>query len=101
MTDTPASKEDQYWNLVEEFIELANKRTEECEMGDVSSALMYAAARYSAFYLACASESRKDLKADKDDAISRFTGEFKRQFAESTEDYIENYKVYMRTEEES
>ncbi|MBU2985258.1 DUF3144 domain-containing protein [Saccharophagus degradans] len=100
MSDSSSDTQEQYWNLVEEFIELANKRTEECDLGAVSQALMYAAARYSAFYLASASESRKDLKEDKDDAIDRFSREFKRLFADSTEDYIENYKIYMRTEEE-
>lgn len=97
--DSEKQAEESYWQLVEEIIELANKRAEELKPGVVSSALLQATSRYSAFYVAGSSESRKDLIEDKDDAIANISQEFKKQFASNLEDYIENYKVYLRSEE--
>ena len=96
--DSNSETQELFWRFVENVIELANERAEELDPGLVSSALLQAASRYSAFYVAGSSESRKDLMEDKDDAIARFSGEFKKQFASDLEDYIENYKVYLRNE---
>ena len=89
---------DAYWGIVEAFLEQANNDLSEHDLGAVSDALMEAAARFSAFYAASSSETRKDLKQDKDDTIHDFGGEFKRKLSENLDDYIENYKVYMRDE---
>ncbi len=98
-SDSEKQAEETYWQLVEEIVELANKRAEEFEPGLVSSALLQAASRYSAFYVAGSSESRKDLIEDKDDAIAQVAREFKKQFASNLEDYIENYKIYLRNDD--
>lgn len=90
-----------YWEMVDQFIEQANAHTEERTPGEVASALMNAAARYSAFYLAGSSESRNDLKEDKEVLVQDVSREFKKRFAEDLEDYIENYKVYFKHDEPS
>lgn len=90
--------QDAYWGIVEAFLEQANNDLSDHDLGAVSDALMEAAARFSAFYAASSSETRKDLKQDKDDTIHDFGGEFKRKLSENLDDYIENYKVYMRDE---
>tara|TARA_R110000868_G_scaffold404557_1_gene682855 strand:- start:368 stop:670 length:303 start_codon:yes stop_codon:yes gene_type:complete len=96
-----ANNDSNYWEMVSQFIEQANAHTEERTPGEVASALLNAAARYSAFYLAGSSESRKDLKEDKDVLVQDVSREFKKRFAEELEDYIENYKVYFEHEEAS
>ncbi|MFL0804148.1 MAG: DUF3144 domain-containing protein [Agarilytica sp.] len=88
-----------YWNIVDTFLEQANAQTEKHDVGMVASALMNAAARYSAFYVAGSSESRKDLKEDKDVLVQDISREFKQRFASNLEDYIENYKIYLQHEE--
>ncbi len=85
----------EYWNIVDAFLEQANTHSEKHDIGMVTSALMNAAARYSAFYVAGSSESRKDLKEDKDVLVQDISREFKQRFASNLEDYIENYKVYL------
>lgn len=90
--------QDVYWGIVQSFVEQANQNLSDHDLGVVSDALMEAAARFSAFYAASSSETRKDLKQDKDDTIHDFGGEFKRKLSENLDDYIENYKVYMRDE---
>ena len=95
------SDEDIFWGIVDELIELANEKSADVDMGIVNAALMNATARFNAFYVASSSESRNDLKEDKDDSIQRMGAEYKRLYAENLEDYIENYKVYLRSEDEA
>lgn len=87
-----------YWDLVDALIEQANRSAEEIDPGLAASALMHAAARFCAFYAASSSESRNDLKEDKDSLVQDFSREFKKQFANNLEDYIDNYKVYLGQE---
>ena len=93
--------EQQYWDLVESIIENVNAACEEHELGLVNGALMQAAARFNAFYLAASSESRKDLKEDREGSVRDFGAEYKKMLADNLDDYIENYKVYMRDESET
>ena len=90
------TEDELYWDLVEKFIEVANEASGDIDLGIVNSAIMNAATRFNAFYISASSESRNDLKEDKDDAIQRFGANYKRLLADNLDDYIENYKVYMR-----
>lgn len=85
--------------LLEGFIEQANGQSQKHDLGMVTQALIAASARFSAHYVASACESRKDLKEDKNEAVHQFGAEFKRELARAMDDYIENYKVYLREEE--
>lgn len=95
-----AEQEAAYWALVESFIAQANEASAEQDLGLINGALMQAAARFNAFYVAASSESRKDLKEDVDGSIRDFGSEYKRLLSENFDDYVENYKVYMREEDE-
>lgn len=99
MSESP-QQEDIFWDVFESFIQTANKKAEEIDLGIISAALMHAAARFNAFYIAASSESRDDLKQDKDGSVSDFGSEYKRLLAEHISDYIENYKVYLRSEDD-
>jgi|GEM_PF-2417816 len=98
--DSPDEGLDSYWNLVDDFINKANEFADGENTGVVASALVQAAARYSSFYAATSSESRNDLKDDKDALIRDFSREFKKQFADNLEDYIEHYKIYLAGEQD-
>ena len=84
-----------FWEAVDAAVELANSTSGKTDPGVAASAIMQAAARYCAFYAAASSESRKDLKDDKDNIVQDFSREFKKQFATNLEEYIENYKIYL------
>ncbi len=91
---------DDFLSLLEGFIDHANTQSQQYDLGVVTQALITASARFSAHYVASACESRKDLKEDKDETIHQFGGEFKRELAQAMDDYIENYKVYLREDDE-
>lgn len=94
------SLSEQHDVLFEGFMNAASDKLEHFDMGAISAAMISATARFGAFYIASASESRKDLKEDKEDTILKFSQELKRELAIQLDDYIENYKVYMREGEE-
>lgn len=92
---------DKHQGAVNALIENANRIAAEENPGLAASALMQAAARYASFYVASSSESRKDLKEDKDALIQDMTREFKAIFADNLDDYIENYKIYLPEKSEA
>ncbi len=93
-----SAEEKQFWDTVDAFLDAANSTAQECDPGVVASAVMYAAARYCAFNIACFSESRKDFLDDSANSVSHFTAEFKKLLQENMEDYGENFKVYLKEE---
>jgi len=90
--------EEAFWSIFEQSIELANQNLDSVDCGVIASAMITAAARFGAFYAASSSESKQDLKEDKDEVVQRLGAEFKRKLAEDIADYVDNYKVYMKSE---
>ncbi len=94
------AEEQQYWDLVEQFIENANTACDTLEPGVVGAALLQAAARYNAFIVASASLDRKEFIADIEPSQLHLSAAFSENLTADLEDYRENYKVYMRSEDE-
>jgi len=91
-------EDEQFWDVVDNVIDVSNSAMENSDPGIVNSAILYAAARYTTFVLASHSETRKDFIADTPEAIRQFSEEFQKLLEENMGDYAENYKVYMRDE---
>ena len=90
-----------FWNLVDSFIEQANNACEEADPGVVSAALLNAAARFNAFVVAASSIDRKEYIEEIESARNYLTGRYRELVSENLEDYRENYKVYVRADEET
>ncbi len=80
--------DNEFWNIADSFIHLANEHMDKHPEGKVSSAMLYAAARFNAFIVASAADA--DLKEEKDAAIEYFSGQYKNMFKENIEDYESN-----------
>ena len=76
------------FDMAEEFIAVANRLLEEehKDLGKISAAIRYAAARFSAHEAACRSG---DLAADKDKARSWYTEQFEKMVTENLDQHIE------------
>ncbi|MDO3381422.1 DUF3144 domain-containing protein [Gilvimarinus algae] len=96
---TDKDDNDLYWDLVDEFIERANSRCETADPGMVSAALLQAAARFNAFVVASSSVDRSEFTEEIEPSLRYLTNQYRDFLKEHLEDYRENYKVYMRTEE--
>ncbi|MBU2886342.1 DUF3144 domain-containing protein [Gilvimarinus agarilyticus] len=99
MTET--ADETVYWDMVDTFIEQANELTDNAEPSMVSAAMLQALARYSAFLVANASVDRKEFTEEMESATSFLTNQFRDAVRDNLEDYRENYKVYMKVDDEN
>ena len=85
---------DEFWQRADEYIEIANDQSKSESTGKVGASLIYASARFSAFDLASSSSNAKEMKADKDEAISFYVEQFRKMITENMDEYIENFEDY-------
>lgn len=97
MSDT---EEKVFWDLVDRFIGNANDACDDADPGIVSAALLNAAARFNAFVVASSSVDRKEYIDEIESSQNYLTGRYREILRDNLEDYRENYKVYIRTDEE-
>ena len=84
-----------FWERADAIIELANQQSDESSVGEVSSSLLFAAARFNAFDVAVSALGVDELKADKDEAIRFLSRQYSSALAESFDDLIENFDSYQ------
>ncbi len=89
-----------FWNLVDEFIERANARCDDADPSMVSAALLQAAARFNAFTVAGASVDKKEYTEEIEPSLRYLTNQYRDILRDNLEDYRENYKGYMRSDED-
>lgn len=94
------TEEGQFWDLVDAFIEQANNACDEADPGMVSAALLNAAARFNAFVVASSSLDRKEFIDEIESAQKYLTGRYAELVRDNLDDYRDNYKVYIRPDEE-
>ncbi|NOS90718.1 MAG: DUF3144 domain-containing protein [Cyclobacteriaceae bacterium] len=73
--------------MADKFIELANELTKIESKERVSSAILFAAARYNAFE---ASSKSKEMVKDKKDALNWYSLEYKRMLEANIDDLLES-----------
>ena len=85
-----------FWDRADEIIHLANDQCDNTPYGEVSSSLLYAAARFNSFIIASSAKDVEEMKKDKEEAVKYFTAQYRNMFIENFDDYIENYKENIR-----
>ena len=88
---------EEFWKLVDSFIHLANEHCEASEREKVSSALVYAAARFNAFVVASNSYNEQEFADQRQEATEFFENQYSRMFQENLDDYENHYKQYTET----
>jgi hypothetical protein len=100
-TDTTTTSEDQaYWDLVDSFINGANDACDNADPGMVAAALLNAAARFNAFVVAHSSVDKNEFAEDVEGTVNYLTGRYRDFLKEHMDDYRENYKTYIRADDE-
>ena len=82
--------------IADSFIDVANKHCDNTDSSIVGSALLYAAARFSAFVVASKSKELSRYESDRDAAIEYFSKEFRRMLEENLDDYKSVFKEQPR-----
>jgi hypothetical protein len=93
--DNSTDKDDEFYEMADSYIALANKQGKEVIQGKVSATFLYAAARFNTFLVASNSSSKKEFEAGKDQSIDYFMVEYKKMLEEHFSDYIHNYDHYI------
>lgn len=88
----------QFWHRADQFINLANEQSQETPPGDVSSSLLFAAARYNAFIAAATANNIEELKKNKEEAVRYFSNQYYEMFVENLEDWIKNYEKHINND---
>ena len=84
--------DDNFYNRADEFINLANKQSDDISVSKVNSSLLFAASRFNAFIVSSMSNNIEDLKRDKDEAIKFFTDQYIKMLTENIDENIKNYE---------
>ena len=83
-----AGQDQEFFEMADAFIELANQYGDQGAIGKVSAALLFAAARYNAFYVAAVEDI--SLDDERDVAMEYFTRQYQKMLNDNFEDYRNN-----------
>ena len=93
MSDT--DKDQEFYDMADAFIALANKHAKNVNPGKVSAVFLYAAARFNTFIVASGAPSASEFGASKDNAHDYFIAEYKKMLEEHFTDYHDNFDKYV------
>lgn len=91
---TMKNNDDEFSNICESFIDLANNHSNSLDYKRVSFALLNAAARFNAFSIWANAENMTEFKSEKDLSKDRFCDQYKKLITENLNDFEENFDVY-------
>ena len=92
MSDVQRDKE--FWDLADSFIQLANTHLDKVKPSRVSASALFAAARFNAFVIAAATESKEQLIAEKEAAIAYFLNQYESMLRENLDEHLTRYEQH-------
>jgi hypothetical protein len=85
----------EFWNRVNDVINLANTQSDSADPSEVCASTMYAATRFNAFIVARTTGSPEAMRQEKEKALEYFTDQFRKMMAENLDDFAENLEKYL------
>jgi len=89
------NRDDEFWQITDDFIKLANDQCDKHKNGKVSTSILFSAARFNSFMYASTAKNLSDFQKDKDMAVEYLTEQYKKVLLENLNDYEKNYKDYL------
>jgi hypothetical protein len=99
-TGNPQDNDPQFWDMAEQFIELANGSLENADAGKIGAAMLFAATRFNAFVVASSSIDRAEFIEDMDETMDYLSKQFRQMLGDNLRDFRDNYKVYIKHEQQ-
>jgi hypothetical protein len=90
-------KDQEFYDLANSFIDLANQRAAGVDKGKVSAAFLYAAARFNSFVVASSAANVEQFMSYKENAFDYMVGEYQKMLKEHLRDYTDHFKDYIKT----
>jgi hypothetical protein len=75
-----------FWSLVDKFIQVANAQEEGMKASRISSAMLYAAARYNAFLSVSGCENAEMLAEARQASLEYFADQYEKVYLENFDD---------------
>ena len=89
MSDVQRDK--RFWDMADSFVQLANTHLNEEKPSRVSASALFAAARFNAFVVTAATESKAQLIAEKESAIAYFMDQYEKMLRENLDEHLARY----------
>lgn len=80
-----------FYDMADAYIALANTQLNQTKPSRVSSAALFAAARFNAFVIAAAAENKAQLIAEKEAAIAYFMDQYEKMLRENIDEHLTRY----------
>ena len=94
MSDT--QKDEEFIQMADAFIALANKYTQSVDKGKVSAAFLYAAARFNTYVVAASAPDAGEFASYQENALAYFKAEYHKMLVEHFADYQQNFAAYLK-----
>ncbi len=89
------TRDDEFWQITDDFIKLANDKCDTHKNGKVSTSILFSAARFNSFMYASTAKNLEDFQKDKALAIDYLTDQYRKVLEENLNDYEKNYTEYL------
>lgn len=90
---TPTSDE-QFWQLVDAFINLANDKAQTLDRNTIGPAILFAATRFNAYMLAVSTGNQEAFAQQKDAAIQYYKEQHEKMLNDNFGDFETNFEKY-------
>lgn len=87
--------DEKFFERADAHVHLSNDQLCGASPGKVSASMMYATARFNAWWTACGFPSARDMAGRREQNIEYFVQQYRLMLEENMDDYIKNFDVYI------
>ncbi len=87
--------DDEFWNIADSFIDLANNHSMTMDKGKISAAFLYAASRFNSFIAAINADDREGFENSIEGTVDYYVEQYRSMVRENLNDYLDNYQEYI------
>lgn len=91
---TTPSNDEQFWQLVDSFISLANDKAQTMDRNIIGPAILFAATRFNAYMLASSTGTVEVFSQQKDEAIKYYKEQHEKMLNDNFGDFETNFEKY-------
>jgi hypothetical protein len=91
---TTPTNDEQFWQLVDNFISLANDKAQTTDRNIIGPAILFAATRFNAYMLASSTGNVETFSAQKEEAIKYYKDQHEKMLNDNFGDFETNFEKY-------
>ena len=91
---TTPNNDEQFWQLVDSFISLANEKAQTMDRNVIGPSLLFAATRFNAYMLASATGNVEIFSQQKEDAMKFYKEQHEKMLVDNFNDFEINFEKY-------